>query len=170
VVIPGIMGSTLSASGGGGLDHVWLNPLYLALRRLDVLRLREDGRTGSQPGYEVTASGLIPFVYWRQILSLRRNWNVYPFPFDWRKDLADSADELSAHIDMVIGEDAPVHIVGHSMGGLVARTFIQKYAPRWKSMWDQESDGRAGGRLVMLGTPNHGSFAVPLLLTGLGAW
>lgn len=169
VVIPGIMGSTLSGGGRGDHERIWLDPLYLAFRRLDVLRLREDGRTGYKRGYDVVATGMIPFVYWRQILSLKRTWNVYPFWFDWRKDLADSADELSRYIDTRIGQDAPVHIVGHSMGGLVARTFIQRYAPRWESMWDRESDGKAGGRLVMLGTPNHGSFAIPLLLTGLGS-
>src|SRR5215203_5903630 len=81
------------------------------------------GRTRYDPGYDVRATGMLLFVYWKQILSLRRNWNVYPFWFDWRKDLNVSADELRTHIDTKIGEDAPVHIIGHSMGGLVTRTF-----------------------------------------------
>jgi pimeloyl-ACP methyl ester carboxylesterase len=170
VVIPGIMGSTLSAvAERGGLARVWLDPLYLAFRRLDVLRLSDDGRTGYEPGYDVRATGMLPLVYWRQILSLRRHWNVYPFWFDWRKDLNVTADELRMHIDTKIGEDAPVHVVGHSMGGLVTRTFAKRHPGRWETMWDQESDGRAGGRLIMLGTPNHGSFSIPLLLTGLGS-
>jgi pimeloyl-ACP methyl ester carboxylesterase len=170
VVIPGIMGSSLSSvDDRSGFDRVWLDPLYLAFRRLDLLRLSEDGRTGYEPEYDVRATGMLPFVYWRQILSLRRNWNVYPFWFDWRKDLKVSADELRTHIDTKIGEDAPVHVVGHSMGGLVTRTFLKRHADRWDTMWDQESDGRSGGRLIMLGTPNHGSFSIPLLLTGLGS-
>jgi hypothetical protein len=170
VVIPGIMGSTLSAvAERGSLDRIWLDPLYLAVRRLDVLRLSDDGRTGYEPGYDVRATGMLPLVYWRQILSLRRHWNVYPFWFDWRKDLNVTADELRMHIDTKIGEDAPVHVVGHSMGGLVTRTFAKRHPGRWETMWDQESDGRSGGRLIMLGTPNHGSFSIPLLLTGLGS-
>jgi len=170
VVIPGIMGSALSSvDDRGDLDSVWLDPLYLALRRLDLLRLGADGSSGYESGYDVRATGMLPFVYWEQILSLRRNWNVYPFWFDWRKDLKVAADELRTHIDKKIGEAAAVHVVGHSMGGLVARTFIKRHPGRWEAMWDEESGGRSGGRLIMLGTPNRGSFSIPLLLTGLGS-
>jgi pimeloyl-ACP methyl ester carboxylesterase len=41
--------------------------------------------------------------------------------------------------------DAPLHIVAHSMGGLVARALIHRQRPRRL------------GRVVMLGTPNGGS-------------
>ena len=44
------------------------------------------------------------------------------------------------------------------MGGLVCRTFIKRHPDRWKTMWDAERNGERGGRLVMLGTPNHGSY------------
>jgi hypothetical protein len=54
-------------------------------------------------------------------------------------------------------------------GGLVARTFIQRYRDRWDKMKDEEKNPglKVGGRLVMLGTPNHGSFTVPQVITGL---
>src|SRR5262249_21151300 len=54
-------------------------------------------------------------------------------------------------------------------GGLVARTFIKTYPERWKSMGGKESDVKAkrGGKLVMLGTPNHGSFTIPQVITGV---
>lgn len=41
--------------------------------------------------------------------------------------------------------DGPLHVVGYSMGGLVARAYIYRYAPAHL------------GRVVLLATPNHGS-------------
>jgi pimeloyl-ACP methyl ester carboxylesterase len=93
------------------------------------------------------------------------NWTVRAFWFDWRKDLDVAADALNAQLSAWFPDDAPIHIVAHSMGGLVARTFIKKYPGRWKKMW--QDNGRAGGRLIMLGTPNHGSFVIPQVITGL---
>jgi pimeloyl-ACP methyl ester carboxylesterase len=168
VVTHGILGSSLSAvDERGDLDWVWLNPLFLVFRSLNLLRLSDDGRTGFRPEYDVRATGLLLRYYGKQVLSLRNNWNVYPFWFDWRKDLNAAASELNDQINRHFGEDAPVHIIAHSMGGLVARTFIKNHRERWEKMWDERSGGRSGGRLVMLGTPNHGSFAVPLLINGL---
>lgn len=169
IVTHGIMGSALSVVGKrGDLEPVWLNPLRLILRGIDPLRLADDGRTPYRPGDDVRATGLMLRYYGDQVLSLKRRWNVSPFWFDWRRDLNESADELRAHADRTFGPNAPFHIVAHSMGGLVARTFMKRHPQRWESMWDGHNEGKAGGRLVMLGTPNHGSYAIPLLLTGLG--
>ena len=57
-------------------------------------------------------------------------------------------------------------VAAHSMGGLVARTFVAQHPEEWQAMWDGEHDGRRGGRLVMLGTPNQGSWAIPQVITG----
>ena len=167
VVIPGIMGSELTTvDRRGDLDSIWVQVLRLVAGRLDRLRLGEDGRTEYDPDYDVRATGILKRYYGELQLSLSENWNVRAFWFDWRKDLNLAADELRARISGWFADDAPVHIVAHSMGGLVARTFIKNHSERWEAMWDERTKGESGGRLVMLGTPNHGSFAIPQTITG----
>src|SRR5262249_22764362 len=54
----------------------------------------------------------------------------------------------------------PASIVAHSMGGLVARA-LWRLAPK-------ANDGAPLlKRLIMLGTPNYGSFEVPLIFAGI---
>jgi pimeloyl-ACP methyl ester carboxylesterase len=166
VVIPGIMGSELAAVDRGGVqDRIWVQVYRLITGRLDRLRLNAAGLAEYNPDYDVRATGILKRYYGELLLSLSENWRVRAFWFDWRKDLNVSADELRARLSGWFADDAPVHIVAHSMGGLVARTFIKNHPDRWKKM--SSSDGRSGGRLIMLGTPNHGSFAIPQAITGV---
>jgi hypothetical protein len=178
VVIHGVMGSELSVfdqSGDG--DHLWINPLRIANGRLGQLQLDDDGRSELRPDADVRVTGILKRYYGELLLSLAESWNVRGFWFDWRKDLSVAAAGLQAQLIGWFDEDAPVHIVAHSMGGLVARTFIRNHPQRWESMWDAgvespdpaqaRAPGTLGGRLVMLGTPNHGSFAIPQAVFGL---
>jgi len=167
VVIHGIMGGELSISSGGSGDLTWVSAFRIMRGWLDRLRLSDDGRTEANSKFKVAATGIMKRYYGEMLLSLSENWNVKAFWFDWRKDLDLAADELNVKIGSWFGSNEPVHIVAHSMGGLVARTFIQRYGNRWKTMWDKDTNGKKGGRLVMLGTPNHGSFAIPQVITGL---
>src|SRR5262249_19560270 len=95
--------------------------------------------------------------YAEMLLGLAADqWKVQSFAYDWRLDLANSADDLREKIDRWFGASEPVNLVAHSMGGLVSRTFILRHEDRWGKK----------ARLVMLGTPNHGSFAIPQVITG----
>jgi pimeloyl-ACP methyl ester carboxylesterase len=65
-------------------------------------------------------------------------------------------DQLADHIHPAVADFAernngPIHFVGHSMGGLLARVYVAKYRPARL------------GRVVMLGTPNRGSEVADLL-------
>lgn len=168
VVIHGIMGGELTAfDRKGGGDRIWVHLLRLFGGAMGRLRLNESGDAEYDEGIDVRATGIMKRAYGEQLLELSEEWNVRAFWYDWRKDLRKAAELLAAQIDVWFGKDQPVHLVAHSMGGLVARAFIAKYPDRWARMWDEKGDGRAGGRLLMLGTPNHGSFAVPQIITGL---
>jgi hypothetical protein len=169
VIIPGLMGSELSvftsASGADAGELIWLNFMHILQGRFSWLKLNDDGTSGE---YDVRPTGVMKRQYGELILSLSRNWNVRTFAFDWRKDLHLAAVELESQIERWFGGE-PVHIVAHEMGGLVARAFIAKYPERWKTMWDGKSGvpGRRGGRLIMLGTPNHGTYTTLHLILGL---
>lgn len=168
VVIPGIMGSELTAvDGRGGHEQIWVKALPILAGRLSRLRLAADGRGEFDPRYDVRATGILKRFYGELLLALNEQWRVRAFWFDWRKDLNLAADELRAQLSGWFADDEPVHIVAHSMGGLVARTFIKNHPERWQTMWDGQANGRRGGRLVMLGTPHHGSFAIPQAILGL---
>jgi hypothetical protein len=172
VVIPGWMGSELTAfSPGGAQEPIWLNVPRIMAGRFGRLRLGDDGRNSFDRHDDVRPSGILKRYYGEILLATAARWKVRAFWYDWRKDLDVAADQLYGAINEWFGRDRPVHIVAHSSGGLVARAFIRKYPKRWEAMWDgsASSPARAGGRLVMLGTPNHGTFQALLAITGLAA-
>jgi len=93
--------------------------------------------------------------------SLRRrgfasvcSWNYSPL----LRDVATAADDLGAHIERICAQTGhdKVHVVGHSLGGLIARYHVQR----------QGGDRRVDS-LVTLGTPHGGSVLAHALPTPL---
>jgi pimeloyl-ACP methyl ester carboxylesterase len=152
VVLHGIMGGELTLFSDQSQDLIWVQALRLLLGKFDQLTLNAEGFSER----DVRPSGIYMRFYGSQLASLSQDWTVRPFFYDWRRDLRVAADELFQSINSWFGPDSPVNLVAHSMGGLVARSYISRHRERWDK----------GGRLVMLGTPNCGSFAVPRLLFG----
>ena len=160
VLTHGILGAELaSVMGSGAREIVWANVLRLAFGRIGDLALAPDGA-----GARAVAVARIRVEYVPLIVELETRWDVRVFAYDWRLPIDASAAELDAAIT-AWGDGSPAHLVAHSMGGLVARRFAQKFPARWRALDDAPARAR-GGRLVMLGTPNQGSFAIPLMLTG----
>jgi PKD repeat protein/pimeloyl-ACP methyl ester carboxylesterase len=59
--------------------------------------------------------------------SLETLPELFPFPYDWRKDNAESAARLAKYVELIkiSNPDADhVDIIAHSMGGLVSRRFM----------------------------------------------
>jgi len=163
VVINGIMGSLLdSIDLKGDADRIWINALRLARGRMAELELdRLQGPV--DPNIRIEVAGLHK-TYLPLSMRLDANWHVLQHPFDWRADIDVSATKLADAIDE-FSQGGPVHIVAHSMGGLVSRRMIQLFPDLWNAM-DDPNGRRKGGRLVMLGTPNRGAYIIPLVLSG----
>lgn len=174
IVLHGIMGGELTVGSASqaamrrGGDEVWIHYLRMAFGAIGKLRLAPGGRKGADPRYEGYGSGILKRYYGDTILWLGRAYRTRAFWYDWRRSLEEAADDLRKVIETEFAGQ-PVHLVAHSMGGLVARTFIQRHPAVWARLVERDAEGRMlrGGRLVMLGTPNHGSLAIPQIITGL---
>jgi pimeloyl-ACP methyl ester carboxylesterase len=164
IFLHGITGSDLGvAAGSGKPDDVWVNFFRLIIGRIDRLKLAADGAKEADSTWRVVPTGVNKRYYARAVLTLGGRWNVTPFAYDWRKDIDDSSNELAKLIRRDF-QGKPVHLVAHSMGGLVCRNFIRLHPDLWEAMKDPGLV--QGGRLIMLGTPNYGSFCIPQVMTG----
>lgn len=73
------------------------------------------------------------------------NKNLFVFAYDWRKPLDTLADRLNTYIETNIPANQKINLVGHSMGGLVARAYAQKYGTNRIN------------KIVTVGSPNMGT-------------
>ncbi len=84
--------------------------------------------------------------------------DLFLFPYDWRKTLSDLAEDLREFIVSKGLDNKKIDIVGHSMGGLVARAYAQKYGV------DKIN------KIVTAGTPHQGTVDAYGLWEGAVFW
>jgi hypothetical protein len=151
ILLPGICGSHLAVDG----KRIWLG-----FRVLNGLK-----RLAYPQAKNVTADGAIGPIYDDLAAHLQATHEVIEFSFDWRRPLEDEAQRLAqvaeAALDAREGSGQPVRFIAHSMGGLVVRT-LQLEAPQLF----ERLMARPGARVLMLGTPNGGSWAPMQVLSG----
>ena len=187
VVLPGIGGSTLNDSKG---RPVWSQKLHATastvLRHVDRLDIDSDLRPSgilwnlsalpwmSVPGYDKLDE------YLRRLCDLDdRDVDVsiehaepnllarlVYFPYDFREPTTLTAERLAWDLDRrlkALGPNTRVVIIGHSMGGLVARWW-----------WSKFRGYKVCRRLITVGTPHRGSpKAMDWLVNGVaigGQW
>ena len=168
VLLPGITGSVLRDSRGRDL---WAPKAGAAARALlslgqsiTDLELRDEHADDG-----ITAPLMIPDLHlipglWKidgyarvsrflqEQFTVTPGMNFFAFPYDWRRDNRVAARRLKEQTDRWLWEwrrespDAKLILVAHSMGGLVARYFLE--------CLDGWRDTR---RLVTFGTPYRGS-------------
>lgn len=158
VLLPGIMGSLL-ASIRGISTVIWVNPEVLCNGHINLLDLDDDGLSDRSPDVEIVPIGIEKLTYLKLVITLARETRLYEFPYDWRRHLEWNADLLHQAICRWSANDPSRRfvLVGHSMGGLLARTYLARYP--------QEAEERIE-RVIMLGTPLHGAAIATLIFTG----
>jgi pimeloyl-ACP methyl ester carboxylesterase len=149
ILLPGIMGSTLDNTVGQS-GRIWVDIPTLMLGRITLLMLDEQAQPLT-PGTRIQATDLYRSVY--LLMRLQFGWvggcDVYTLPFDWRYPPAAAAEQLRELVNKLRATTRRrVHLVGHSMGGLVARAYCTVYA---------DEAIRHIAQVIMLGTPNAGS-------------
>ena len=151
-LLPGILGSNLKV----GKKRIWLGwRLINGLKKLDY--------TGRPDGVE--PDGPVGMSYDDLAEFLSKTHEVIEFAFDWRRPLEEEARRLAAAVEAALDARAasgkPVRLIAHSMGGVLARTMQLERPAVWQRMM-----AHPDARLLMLGTPNAGSWAPMQVLSG----
>jgi pimeloyl-ACP methyl ester carboxylesterase len=175
VLLPGLLGSVLKRDGKelwGLSGSAIFRALFSGAGSVKSLTLKSDsGGELADDGVEATAmlpdTHLIP-GFWKvdgytrvaetlvSQLGLIPGANFFEFPYDWRRDIRFTAKRLAQQAPRWLHAwrnshgghpDARLILVGHSMGGIVSRYFLECLGG-WK-------DTRA---LITFGTPHRGSF------------
>jgi len=152
-VLPGILGSNLKVGG----TRIWLSwHIVNGLARLQYQSGRPDG---------VEPDGAIGQSYDDLEDFLAKTNEVIEFAYDWRRPMEEEAQRFAQAVEAALdarkASGQPVRIVAHSMGGLIARTMQLERPAVWKRMM-----AHPDARMLMLGTPNGGSWAPMQVLSG----
>lgn len=149
VLLPGIMGSQLT-SVRGVTKLLWINPMLFVKGESSYLELNDDGSADRHPEIEAVATAIEKMTYVKIGLTLRREVDLYEFPYDWRRPIEESADVLHHTLERWAGGDPDRRftLVGHSMGGIVSRAYLARH-PR--------DARRRIERIIMHGSPQFGA-------------
>lgn len=159
VFVPGFAASHLFRYDAGGDRGVklWLSQLDIAWSGIEHLDLADDVapanldliRPGS-PIYEVYQ----PFLAFLALHGIP----VAYFGYDWRADVATNGQRLADFLNDERTSNTRMHIVTHSMGGLIAASALNRIA---------DATIPRVAQFIACGTPWHGSYRSLELLAGV---
>ena len=105
----------------------------------DILRQAERARGDSVDQYNLLLARFAALGY-------REGVDLFPFAYDWRLSNFETADRLRQFLAERNLAGRPIDLVAHSMCGLVATIYIQKYAAEQRVR-----------NFVAMGTPFYGA-------------
>ncbi len=172
IVIPGITASTLHDDYPMKTEDVWSMVFNKDYRRIAP---HPDNLKYEALEPALIHAGRLFALYDDLINQLRyelsetadRPTPVFPFPYDWRRDIRETAKELRVFVEEVIDRtkllrhyanySGKINLVGHSMGGLIICEYLRQFG----------NDNRVD-KIATLGTPFMGSIeAVVKITTGM---
>ena len=155
-LLPGILGSNLKVRRGNATQRVWLSARLLG--NFDRLAYRADAD-------DVESDGPVNLAYDKLASYFEVDHEVVRFGYDWRAPIQGQAKDLATLLRGALearrGSGQAVRILAHSMGGLLARAVELVDRDLWQELMAQPD-----GRVLMLGTPNGGSWAPMQVLSG----
>jgi len=147
IFIPGVMGSYLKSETIGSIW--WID--VRNYNHIDDLRLAANGQEDANPDHQLIPCSIDCSYEGFTSAVLRQNdFGLVPFPYDWRKSITSSTSSLKNKIFELYASNnnKPIHLVAHSMGGLLVRATLMNYG---QELWSKV------GRIVFIGTPHYGS-------------
>ena len=129
VFLPGLMGSELWL----GNERLWPN-VKTILTEPEIFRYPSDIPLEARNIVDevVVVPNLIKMDQYNRLgdylveeLNYRRGVDFFEFPYDWRQDVRISARQLGELIE-TIPNTQPVILIGHSLGTMVSRYYIER--------------------------------------------
>lgn len=169
LIVPGILGTEL----WNGEDRIWVNleKIFVDINDdflVENLSLDSSGNSikNIHPSSTIERISRIPKLNLNIFENLREdleqvgyflNQSLFYFPYDWRLDLQQTKDKLQQKIEAIKSKTGSpkVDIIAHSMGGLLAKSYLKDYG------------NDSVGKLIFVGTPHLGApKAAKVLLEG----
>jgi pimeloyl-ACP methyl ester carboxylesterase len=149
IFVPGVMGTLLM---NRPLAGIW----WIDVRTrefIDRLGLSPDGTKDANQADEIVPITADPsYTPFLSAARMQEGLNHEIFAYDWRKSLLQSAPALRDLIVKLHQDNGgkPVHLVAHSMGGLMVRVALMQHPELWRGI----------GKIVFIATPHYGAAAI----------
>ncbi|OGD83672.1 hypothetical protein A2572_01475 [Candidatus Collierbacteria bacterium RIFOXYD1_FULL_40_9] len=136
-------------------DPVVILPGFGGSWDLDAILTNTSGNNWEIPEFVKEYDGIINSL---KNTGYKLDEDLFVFAYDWRKPLDLLADDLNSFLITKNIDDKNINFVGHSMGGLVARSYLQKY------------NNENVSKVITVGSPHKGILDAYGMWEGLTIW